>query len=236
MKPIHIYGDNTFQLSARTNRKVITSNKSCTMSQMAELISKELSTKPFPECPNIVVSAGRLDLTPHHLPSLDPTYLKDHSPEMINLVSHNIMNPLTYLYHDVTRRNGRLWVATICPRPANFNVNPQVSEILSEAFLKVNHYVSFLNHKQNLPNLIVHQPLQYWTPHPAVTTTQRTINRKMFHSDGCRLTQTARARVGLKLHNAVRRHWGPNRSTLQPIDLHHKTLRKPQPSLKHVRT
>ena len=123
-----------------------------------------------------------------------------------------IMIPLTRLYHKVSERGGTLWSASLYPRPANFRVNFQVSNVLSDAFLNANSYISYINHLQKLPNIPLHQPLQYTAPHPALTTCQRSIKTNLYDPDGVTLSRVAQERLWKRMAYVLRKTWGPARS------------------------
>ena len=209
---IQIYLDGTFRRPSRTHSQIKITTIPAPLSDMVQYIVQTLLSKEAPIAPKIVISAGNQDMTPAHLPTLDPKMLRPNTKLFIDTMTDRITKPLTYLYHKVTERGGNLWIVSLYPRPANFCINSQVSNILSTAYLNANSYISFLNHRQKLPSIPIHQSLQFTSPHPALTTCQRAIDLKRYHRDRVTLTSTAQERLWRKLACALRRNWGPHRT------------------------
>ena len=224
-----MYLDGTFCQPSRTHSKIAISSIPTTMAGMVDHIMRTLLSQESPISPKILLSAGHHDISPQNLPTTDPEYLAKNNKAMIMTISRHILNPLTHLYHNVARRGGTLWTTSLCPRPINFRVNPSVSNVLSEAFLYANAYISHLNHKQNLTNMPIHQVLQYPSLHPALKTMQRTVNLKMYRGDATRLTSLAQERIWRRIAQVLRRTWGPRRSSPPSTKMATKPRMTPYP-------
>ena len=211
---IHIFLDGTFRRPSRTHSLIRITTIPSSIADIAAHITNTLLTQHSPIAPKIIIAAGNHDIAPNHLLTIDPDRLRANKKYFIDSMARRIMIPLTRLYHKVSERGGTLWSASLYPRPANFRVNFQVSDVLSDAFLNANSYISYINHLQKLPNIPLHQPLQYTEPHPALTTCQRSIKTKLYDPDGITLSRTAQERLWKKMAYVLRKTWGPARSHL----------------------
>ena len=215
-KEIHVFLDGTFTLPFRTHSKISITNIPTSMAGMVSHILGTLLSRDAPLSPKILLSAGHHDISPQNLPTVNPEYLDHNDRTMIRGMTRHVLDPLVSLYHNVARRGGTLWVTSLCPRPTNFYINPVVSNVLSEAFLYANAFISNLNHKQNLTNMPINQILQYPSFHPALRTMQRTINMRMYRRDALRLTSLAQERIWRRMTHILRQTWGPKRSGSPP--------------------
>ena len=211
---IYLLVDGAFNFIYRTSRVEVIVNRGTTRQLCVKLLRLAHDWSPK-IIPYVAVSTGHFDIAIENLIQHSPDFSQKNKMEVINELANVTIDPLLVLNQILAKRSGKLWLALVIPRPDVFTYTPQVSQILSAVYVKINNFIRSNNRVQGLTQLSLDQYFISKAASRRHPSGQLAVLEHKFKSNLRDITHTTSNKVARYFLKPVLKKWDPQAAFLR---------------------